>query len=90
MILFPFLRTIARSAATGDVPMNLHWLMRSGLILLGFTAAGCHDLQPHRLQRLNRGPGLSSDAYYSVPDPQEMPGATLGGWDSPQEVGGRE
>jgi len=32
-----------------------------------------HNLQPHRLQRLNRGPGMSSDAYFSVTDP--IPGA---------------
>ena len=41
---------------------------------LVFSAAGCqmpHDLQPHRLQRLNRGKGLTSgfEAYYSVRDP---------------------
>jgi hypothetical protein len=31
---------------------------------------GCHDLLPHRLQRLNRGPDLSGDGYnFSVPDP---------------------
>ncbi len=28
-----------------------------------------HNLQPHRLQRLNQGPGMSSDAYFSVSDP---------------------
>jgi hypothetical protein len=29
-----------------------------------------YDLQPTRLQRLNEGnPAMSSDAYYSVPDP---------------------
>jgi hypothetical protein len=31
-----------------------------------------YDLQPHRLRMLNRGPGMSSDAYYSVADP--LPG----------------
>jgi hypothetical protein len=28
-----------------------------------------HNLQPYRLQQLNRGPGMSSDVYYSVSDP---------------------
>lgn len=28
-----------------------------------------HDLKPHRLWRLNRGPGMSSEAYFSVSDP---------------------
>jgi hypothetical protein len=28
-----------------------------------------YELQPHRLRRLNSGPGMSSDAYYSVQDP---------------------
>ena len=74
----------------GDVPMKLHWLMRPGSILLGLTAAGCHDLQPHRLQRMNRGPGLSSDAYYSVPDPQQAEDPTHVGWDDPQKHSGRE
>lgn len=34
-------------------------------------AAGCarvfHELQFHRLWRLNRGPGMSTDVYYSIP-----------------------
>jgi hypothetical protein len=35
------------------------------------TLCGCfHELQPHRLQRLNRGPDLTSGGYnFSVPDP---------------------
>ena len=40
--------------------------------LLG-TSVGCelwpHDLQPHRLWRLNRQTAMSSDAYFSVGDP---------------------
>jgi hypothetical protein len=44
-------------------------LILSGLALTGVITAGCHELQPHRLQRLNRGPGLSTEAYYSIPDP---------------------
>ena len=46
------------------------------LVVLLFGVAGCqmfenffYELQPHRLQRLNRGPGMSSDVYYSVADP---------------------
>lgn len=48
--------------------------------VLATTSTGCtmfetimHELQPHRLQRLNSGPGMSSDAYYSVPDPLDQP-----------------
>lgn len=40
------------------------------------SAAGCHilhDLQPHRLQRMNRNPDMGSGALYSVPDPIEQP-----------------
>lgn len=46
-----------------------------GLLLAAGLATGCenmmHNLQPHRLQRLNRtSDGMSSDAYnWSVPDP---------------------
>ena len=33
--------------------------------------SGCarvfHELQFHRLWRMNRGPGMSSDVYYSLP-----------------------
>ena len=46
--------------------------------LLISTSTGCqmfenmmYELQPHRLRRLNSGPGMSSDAYYSVTDPIE-------------------
>lgn len=35
-----------------------------------------HNLQPHRLQRLNQGTGMSSDAYFSVSDP--IPGLEQG------------
>jgi hypothetical protein len=38
--------------------------------------SGCqllHELQPHRLQRLNRGPEIGSGALYSVPDPVGSP-----------------
>jgi hypothetical protein len=28
-----------------------------------------HNMQPHRLQRLNQGQGMSTDAYFSVSDP---------------------
>ncbi len=45
--------------------------------LLLLTSAGCgelwHNLQPHRLHRLNRGGGMTegSEAYYSVPAADE-------------------
>ncbi|HUG90815.1 MAG TPA: hypothetical protein VML55_08285 [Planctomycetaceae bacterium] len=51
------------------------------LAALGLAAAGCHELQPHRLQRLNRGSGLSPEAYYSVADPAVETGG--GGWQLP-------
>jgi hypothetical protein len=45
-------------------------------LMLVTPLAGCqmfenmmYELQPHRLRRLNSGPGMSSDAYYSVADP---------------------
>ncbi len=28
-----------------------------------------HGMQPHQLQKLNRGEGLATDAYFSVTDP---------------------
>ena len=44
--------------------------------LLVTSSVGCqmfenmmYELQPHRLRRLNSGPGMSNDAYYSVQDP---------------------
>jgi hypothetical protein len=55
----------------GTMRPRTHWcLLTFGVALL---AAGCHELQPHRLQRLNRGTGLSPDVYYSVPDPALPP-----------------
>jgi len=50
------------------------WSRRMFLLLLVcglFAAPGCavlHDLKPHRLQRLNRGPAVGSGALYSVSD----------------------
>jgi hypothetical protein len=52
-------------------------------VLLGLglaaSAAGCanlfHDLQIHRLWRLNRGDPISSDAYFSVPTPENRTGS---------------
>lgn len=70
-------------------------LVSGGLLLTGSGCSGLmHELQPHRLSRLNRGPGMSTDAYnFSVADPvpggatvkpaTEMPGpATAEGFDS--------
>lgn len=51
------------------------WSRRISLLMLvcGLcTTLGCavlHDLKPHRLQRLNRGPAVGSGALYSVADP---------------------
>ena len=49
-------------------------LLYAGLLSLFLAAApGCgmlHDLQPHRLQRLNRTEPMGNDAYqFSIPDP---------------------
>lgn len=47
-------------------------LLLTGLIAVALSAAGCssmwHELQPHRLQRLNRGPGMptGAEAYSAV------------------------
>ncbi len=41
------------------------------LLCASTFAVGCHDLMPHRLQRMNRGPDMTgADGYnFSVPDP---------------------
>lgn len=52
------------------------------LLCAAFAVTGCtaamkdyspsniwHNMQPHRLQRLNQGAGMSTDAYFSVSDP---------------------
>lgn len=47
-------------------------LLLFGLIAAALMSAGCssmwHNLQPHRLQRLNRGPGMptGAEAYSAV------------------------
>lgn len=47
-------------------------LLVTGLIAVTLSAAGCssiwHELQPHRLHRLNRGPGMPTgpEAYSLV------------------------
>lgn len=47
-------------------------LLLAGLIAVALSAAGCstiwHELQPHRLHRLNRGPGMPTgpEAYSFV------------------------
>ncbi|HEX6984212.1 MAG TPA: hypothetical protein VF170_02495 [Planctomycetaceae bacterium] len=54
--------------------MNAVWraLLVTGLIAVAFSAAGCssmwHELQPHRLHRLNQGPGMPTgpEAYSAV------------------------
>ncbi|MBW3541659.1 MAG: hypothetical protein KY476_15430 [Planctomycetes bacterium] len=40
-----------------------------GLLAVALFVCGCHELQPHRLQRLNRGPDYTQPSLYSVPDP---------------------
>ena len=55
-------------------------LLSAGLLGLTLSAmTGCgllHDLQPHRLQRLNRVEPMGSDAYqFSIPDPHMDSGA---------------
>ena len=76
----------------GDVPMKLRCLPLPGAVLLAVATSGCHDLQPPRLHRLNRGPGLSPEAYYSISDPDADGDAVRGkalpdpsepsGWDA--------
>ncbi len=43
------------------------------MLCVSTLAVGCHDLMPHRLQRLNRGPDMTgANGYnFSVPDPIE-------------------
>ena len=41
-------------------------------IAISASSMGCaltHEAQPHRLWRFNRGPGPSSNPYFSVSDP---------------------
>ncbi|MEO1999767.1 MAG: hypothetical protein ABGZ17_31370 [Planctomycetaceae bacterium] len=51
------------------------WSRRMTIVILAcgvLTSLGCsvlHDLKPHRLQRLNRGPSVGSGALYSIPSP---------------------
>lgn len=46
------------------------WLLPGCLIVGSGCAEMWHNLKPHRLSRLNRGPGMSTDAYnFSVTDP---------------------
>jgi len=42
-----------------------------------------HNVQPHRLQRWNRGQGMSTDAYFSVADPIARPD---GSWSTPDDA----
>ena len=48
--------------------MNAIWraVLVTALVAAALSASGCasfwHDLQPHRLQRLNRGPGMPTGA----------------------------
>ncbi|MGE3316172.1 MAG: hypothetical protein AB7O26_13735 [Planctomycetaceae bacterium] len=64
---------------TASVPLRVAAI---GFVVVSSGVCGCtpamknftpsniwHNLQPHRLQRLNQGPGMSSDAYFSVTDP---------------------
>jgi hypothetical protein len=47
-------------------------LLLTGLVAVALCAGGCtsmwHELQPHRLQRLNRGPGMPTgpEAYSAL------------------------
>ncbi|MBI1345857.1 hypothetical protein GC163_06165 [bacterium] len=48
-------------------------ILRGLVIFSVFMASGCasfwHDLQPHRLRRLNRGPAPSMDPEFSAARP---------------------
>ena len=52
----------------------LRVLLMAALGTLAFSTCGCskvwHNLQPHRLQQLNRGPGMPTgpEAYSSISD----------------------
>ncbi len=74
------------------------WSAGLALLTTITLATGCgdmlHNLQPHRLQRLNRTTdGMSSDAYnWSVPDPipaseLEQPGSTEAADQTPDDPG---
>ena len=49
----------------------MRWAKLSWLCVMATVISGCaltHELQPHRLWRWNRGPGASSDPFFSVSD----------------------
>lgn len=52
-------------------------LMFLALFAVFASFAGCsslfHELQFHRLWRMNRGPSMSSDVYFSVPADEQKP-----------------
>ena len=57
------------------------WIMVG--VVTSAISTGCamtHEAQPHRLWRFNRGPGPSSNPYFSVNDPTPQPTATTTGW----------
>ncbi len=57
------------------------WILM-GLVISAISA-GCaltHEVQPYRLWRFNRGPGPSSNPYFSVSDPALPFAARAIGW----------
>ena len=64
------------SISTEDWAMNASWraLLVAGLTAVALSTAGCksfwHEMQPHRLHRMNQGPGMPTGAEaYSLHRP---------------------
>ncbi len=54
------------------IPQFARSISAGSIFILGVGLCGCdmlHNLQPHRLQRLNRSSPPSGDPYFSISDP---------------------
>lgn len=75
LVLFTSLTSAVTRLTRGVLEMrhNVPCLAIYGfLAVLSITTTGCsffpESLQPHSLQKLNRGTGFSDDEFFSVPD----------------------
>ena len=60
------------------IRMSVALVFAMSLTVSGCNSAFMHDLKPHRLWRLNRGPAPGRSTLFSVSDPiDRTPGMTL-------------